>query len=93
MSSRDESFHIIGQARVDLSETFHGPGESAQSPTDSSARTQFQLFCVSRPAMPPEVLPVPQAGTTTGSQAGLVSGGDTLVHGPPQVRVTQADIS
>ncbi len=56
------------------------PGESSPSPTDSSARTQIQLFCVARPAIPPQVPPVPQTGSTaTGSQAGLVSGGDTLV--------------
>jgi hypothetical protein len=55
-------------------------GESSPSLTDSSARTQIQLFCVTRPAIPPQVLPVPQAGTTSRSQAGLVSGGDTLIR-------------
>ena len=52
---------------------------SRPTPTDNSARTQYLLFCVTLPPILPEVLPAPQAGTTTGSQAGLVSGGDTLI--------------
>jgi hypothetical protein len=55
-------------------------GESSPSSNGQFCEDTLLIFLCHPASHTPQVLPVPQAGTTTGSQAGFASCRDTLVY-------------